>query len=582
MLLQTLKGSTDVVRALCKLPTSNPYGAHFASAGNDAVIRLWTIDGKQVAQLSGHDNFIYSLAALPSGEIVSSGEDRTVRVWRESQCIQTITHPAISVWTVAACAESGDIVSGASDRIARVFSRSPERHADKEAIEAFDEAVRGSSIPKQSVGNGDINKEQLPGPDFLKKKAGTKEGQVQMIREPNGNVTAHTWSHLAQQWVNVGTVVDAAGSSGRRQEYMGQDYDYVFDVDIAEGEPPLKLPYNQSQNPFEVARKFVADHELPLSYLDQVVNFIVTNTQGTNIGQQAGSTDSRPATQARPKVLPQTDYLTITTANFGIISRKTQELNSQLLSDGRKDIAFSPSDLKIIPNFIQELESALVKPASSSTLDIGADLITKIITAWPAPMRIPGLDLYRCLAAAHPGLTTRQDVLETLKESGAFPQFASDVPSNPNMTMLGIRAIANLFNTREGRSYIGSHREKAHELVAPCIQPTSGVANRNVYIAATTFYINFAVYLSTEAADDTQAGATAQVLLKHLTGLLDNAKVVDSETVYRALVATGTLVKIPGAKDENAEQLEAAITAAGKRCKEPRIRGIIEEIMPPV
>lgn len=32
--------------------------------------------------LSGHTSFVYSLAVLPSGDIVSGGEDRSVRVWK--------------------------------------------------------------------------------------------------------------------------------------------------------------------------------------------------------------------------------------------------------------------------------------------------------------------------------------------------------------------------------------------------------------------------------------------------------------------------------------------------------------------
>lgn len=39
--------------------------------------------------------------------------------------------------------------------------------------------------------------------------------------------------------------MDAIGS-GRKQLHDGKEYDYVFDVDIQEGAPPLKLPYNIS------------------------------------------------------------------------------------------------------------------------------------------------------------------------------------------------------------------------------------------------------------------------------------------------------------------------------------------------
>jgi len=92
----------------------------------------------------------------------------------------------------------------------------------------------------------------------------------------------------------VGTMVDGAGSSGRKVEYNGQSYDYVFDVDIEDGKPPLKLPYNLSENPHERATKFLHDNELPISYLESVANFIVQNTQGASLGQGT----SQPAPDA--------------------------------------------------------------------------------------------------------------------------------------------------------------------------------------------------------------------------------------------------------------------------------------------
>lgn len=186
----------EPVRALCKLPTGiggHPSGADFASASNDGVIRLWKLSGQQVGELIGHESYVYSLASLPTGEIVSAGEDRTLRVWRDSECVQTITHPAISVWSVAVCPASGDIVSGASDYIVRVFSRSPERAAGADVLAHFNESVRASAIPQQQL-NTQINREKLDTPDWLKLNSGTKDGQVKMIREDDGSISAHQWS----------------------------------------------------------------------------------------------------------------------------------------------------------------------------------------------------------------------------------------------------------------------------------------------------------------------------------------------------------------------------------------------------
>lgn len=315
--LQKTIRTTDVVRALCRVPKGHSSGADLASASNDGIIRLWTKDGRQVGELVGHESFIYSLAYLPSGELVSSGEDRTVRIWKGTQCVQTIVHPAISVWSVATCAESGDIVTGASDKVTRIFSRDPERFGSQETISQFEESVKTSSIPQQQLGT--INKEKLPGPGFLTQKSGTKDGQVQTILESDGSVTAHMWSASSQSWTSVGTVVDAVGSSGKKVDYLGKEYDYVFDVDIQEGAPALKLPYNLSQNPYEAATKFIHENELPITYLDQVANFITQNTQGASIGasQPYEETPTTPAPRPEvPKVLPQTAYLSIVVGRF--------------------------------------------------------------------------------------------------------------------------------------------------------------------------------------------------------------------------------------------------------------------------
>lgn len=571
----------EVVRALCRLPLNHPSGAQFASAGNDAVIRLWTLNGQQVAELHGHENFIYSLAVLPNGGLVSAGEDRTVRIWEKNQCIQTITHPAISVWTVAVCADNGDIATGASDKLLRIFTRDDQRYAAAAEIEQFNDDVKGSAIPQQTV--GDINKEKLPGPEFLTQRSGTKEGQVQMILESNGNVSAYQWSAAASQWVNVGTVVDSAGSGGRKISHNGKEYDYVFDVDIEDGKPPLKLAYNLNQNHYEAARKFIEDNKLPMTYLDQVANFIVQNTQGATLGQStaqgadpwgtdaryrpgdANQTTSQPPPPSTTKILPQKEYLPIATGNHKVIFKKLQEFNQALVDDGQKGISLNPPDIEQLSMTVIALEKG-----DEKSIDItGVQLLVKAGTQWPAEKRLPALDLLRLvLAFEEPAaflVSPEQNLLPALAESEVF---ASSSP--PNNTMMATRCLSNLFQTEKGRLIASGEFDTIHPLVSPFITSP----NRNLIIALTTLYINYAVLLTSENNAD-----RALSLLDDLSKILNTAS--DSEAVYRALVATGTLLSLgPDFCEAGRDilQIGDAVKHAEGKVKEPRVRNVIAEI----
>jgi phospholipase A-2-activating protein len=571
----------EVVRALCRLPANHPSGAQFASAGNDAVIRLWTLSGQQVAELHGHENFIYSLAVLPNGGLVSAGEDRTVRVWENNQCIQTITHPAISVWMVAVCPENGDIVTGASDKLVRIFTRSSERYASEAEIQQLNDDVKGSSIPQQTV--GDINKEKLPGPEFLTQRSGTKEGQVQMILEANGNVSAYQWSTAASQWLNVGTVVDSAGSGGRKVSHNGKEYDYVFDVDIEDGKPPLKLAYNLNQNHYEAARKFIEDNELPLTYLDQVANFIIQNTQGATLGQSGGQgadpwgSESRyrpgdanqvsqpPPTPAAPKILPQKDYLPIASGNHKVIFKKLQEFNQALIDDGQKGISLNPSDVEQLSTTVTAVEKGNGKGVDLT----GIDLLLKAATQWPADKRLPALDMLRLvLIFEEPTayiVSPEQNFVSALTESGVFTE-----ASPQNNTMMAIRCVSNLLQTDKGRLLASTEFDQIHPLLSPFLTSS----NRNLIIALTTLYINYSVLLTSENNAD-----RALSLLDDLSKILTSA--TDSEAVYRALVATGTLLCLgPDFCEAGRDilQIGDAVTHAEQKVKEPRIKNVIAEI----
>lgn len=52
----------------------------------------------------------------------------------------------------------------------------------------------------------------------------------------------------------------------------------MFDVDIKEGSPTLKLSYNLSEDPWMAAQKFIDDNDLSQDFLEQICDFIIDNT----------------------------------------------------------------------------------------------------------------------------------------------------------------------------------------------------------------------------------------------------------------------------------------------------------------
>lgn len=69
-----------------------------------------------------------------------------------------------------------------------------------------------------------------------------------------------------------------------------QEYDYVFTIDVNEGGPSMKLPYNVADDPWLAAHNFLQKNDLSPMFLDQVANFIIENTKGHVVGpaQPAG------------------------------------------------------------------------------------------------------------------------------------------------------------------------------------------------------------------------------------------------------------------------------------------------------
>lgn len=378
-------GHNDVVRKLLVLPG----GMQFVSASNDGTLKVWDLaSGKVLHTLEGHTSFVYDIAVTSAGDIVSTAEDRSVRIWKKGKISQVITLPCLSAWCVTVL-PNDDIAVGGSGKEIYVFTTDPSRTATDQGLAAFAEIVQLSTISEQSIDN--LKKTDLPGYDRLS-SPGKEEGAVIMVKSPTGAIEAHQWS--GGQWVKIGDVVSSAGSSSDKQEYNGESYDYVFDVDIEDGKPPLKLPYNVNENPYAAAERFLANNDLPSSYTEEVVRFLLENTKGFSLGQQDPKTTPTDLVQENlgsssevplvSSMFPQKTFIKFADYKADVLFKGFEKLNSAQASE----VAFDGSK-------VARVQAALSNLTSAEATFLVTEVVPEIIGKWTKTAKLIGYDFLR-------------------------------------------------------------------------------------------------------------------------------------------------------------------------------------------
>ncbi|WVQ79673.1 hypothetical protein IAT38_001773 [Cryptococcus sp. DSM 104549] len=576
--LQEYTGHTEPVRGLALRAD----GQGFWSCANDGNVNIYSFDRPApLRTLSGHTSFVYSIASLPDGSgAVTTGEDGTMRVWSETELVQTIPHTSNSLWSCAVVPSlTGQpyIASSSSDSTIRFFTREEALMAGPEEREAWDKEVGSRQLDKSQI--GDVKHSDLPGMEALGRE-GKKDGQVLMIKN-NGVVEAYQWSAPTSTWQQIGQVVDAIGS-GRKQLYQGKEYDYVFDVDVAEGVPPLKLPYNVAENPWIAAQRFLDANELPASYCEQVVSFIEKNTAGVQLGTGGGGggggggyvdpytgssryTGSTPSTGAggggyvdpftggsaysstpkpKPKaqgVLPVKTYVPFKQMNVAAAKGKIAQLNDELKASS-PELAFTEDEEKALFEIYAFLSvPAVALPsvdAQSGKEKFDPQVLFGAMNRWPEDKRFPLIDLARCLAATSP-LTGLSSPLPILTSAAFSTPWEATKPRETN-TLLALRGLANFFVTRNGRKTMGDLRvaERVLDAVRGLEWGPLGKGPRRV--AAATVALHYSI----AAVEGLFPASLGPKLLDFILYILDN-ETEDSEVIYRAAVALGNLILVP-------------------------------------
>lgn len=329
--------------------------------------------------------------------------------------------------------------------------------------------------------------------------------------------------------------------------YNGQEYDYVFDIDIEDGKPPLKLPYNLSQDNWAVAQRFLADNELPMTYYEQVANWIAENTKGARLGRSEpgpqardpwGSDkryrpgDAASSTTAGQKKLPQRSYLSIVEGN-------PANAISILFEKGKDgELPLESGDLTALESLTGQMSN---KQDPHPTSDQVSALM-KIVTKTRGKQRVPAVGVL-ALCAVSPsfiGITSSGD--QTIVEQLASANLFQQRQDSANNVVHGLRLLANLFASEEGRLIADGTFETVLELVRPFAMEPESPAQ---FKALATLYLNYAVLLTSQApaSESKTREARAEPLLIDTARMLEceAAAASDADAMFRTLCAFGTL-----------------------------------------
>ncbi|KAL2609949.1 hypothetical protein R1flu_028522 [Riccia fluitans] len=549
---KTLSGHTDTVRGLALMPSVG-----ILSASHDGTIRLWAYTGEQLLEMVGHTAIVYSVAAHSSGIVASGSEDRYAKLWKGGECVQSIPHPGC-VWDVKFL-PNGDLVTACSDGVARIWTCDSNRCATSVELEAYESLLLAHESEKKTVGG--VKFSDLPGLEALQ-QPGTKDGQTKIVREGDSGV-AYSWNKNEYKWDKIGEVIDGPDDSLEKKTLLGVTYDYVFDVDIGDGLPTRKLPYNRGQNPYDVADRWLLNEDLPLGYRQQVVEFLLQNTgqqtqmqldskyvdpyTGANayVPQQPGwSVPQISATAQTPthvlKHLPKRGMLLFDTAQYEGIYKKLVEFNTAVSADeATKTSGLTEGELMRIQAVLSILKDTPHYHASTFA-EADFALISKVLLRWPVSNIFPGLDVLRMLllhpnAAEHYAKDSsmgKDTLIGALRRANAVPVSAAN-------QLTSARVAVNAFRHSILRVWAKKYREEVLDLFSECYQSS----NKNVRLALSTLLLNYSVLLVELKDEEGQTQA--------ISGALEMASSTegDEEVRFRALVALGTIIHGGQVKD---------------------------------
>jgi len=292
-----------------------------------------------------------------------------------------------------------------------------------------------------------------------------------------------------------------------------------------------KLPFNRGQNPMQAAESFCSRETIDKSNIDQIRQFIMTQSGETGGGAPAQAPPKPPA-EPELTLFPVMTVATFKDGKFDPLQNKILEFNDQVPEQQRMDAL----EIGFFKDAVGKLKSNIM---SVEFRNCEKEVIHVKLKEWPQDRLFPVIDLWR-LFLVHP---SSADYFKGSDRGTPFITQIVNLLTSDASGPLGLcssRYLANLFIYQTNRYAVFDKRD----FVMKAVEQVLGVStNKHTKVACTSILLNTAIVLHEssqppKAWDSSCGSAVARIALAFIA----QAGPDDGDAQQRAALSLGTLL----------------------------------------
>eukprot|EP00595_Chromulina_sp_UTEXLB2642_P003601 CAMPEP_0196767736 /NCGR_PEP_ID=MMETSP1095-20130614/41911_1 /TAXON_ID=96789 ORGANISM="Chromulina nebulosa, Strain UTEXLB2642" /NCGR_SAMPLE_ID=MMETSP1095 /ASSEMBLY_ACC=CAM_ASM_000446 /LENGTH=303 /DNA_ID=CAMNT_0042136341 /DNA_START=1287 /DNA_END=2195 /DNA_ORIENTATION=- len=217
--------------------------------------------------------------------------------------LQAIPHPSC-VWCVLPINSQGDFITGDSEGVVRYFSKDAALTSLDTSIQLTNQLINRVIEEKKKRESGPSSEDLAKATKWEQSSQhrGKSEGQVMLFNKNNVLIAAE-WSVASGTWIEVGQVSGKANQG----QINSVSFDHVLpvEIDTPSGPRDLQLGYNNGENPFVAAQRFIDTYELSQGYLQQIADWILqrtgqSSTPSIDLSGNSNSTSTPSTVASKP------------------------------------------------------------------------------------------------------------------------------------------------------------------------------------------------------------------------------------------------------------------------------------------